>query len=124
MDWTFELTCSGGMDRLGDATAWVNRASGGWIALPEISALDIYSQIAGDAHDPFNNDGAGPLFIAMLAFPSRAALAAAIASADFGLSLGGRPPGLTWSGAAFERHFYEVRGQAAPLTAPFSYVVR
>lgn len=124
MDWTFEFTCSGSMDRIGDATAWVNRGVDCWVALPDILALDLYSQAAGGAHDPFNNDGAGPLFIAMLAFPSRAALAAAITSADFGLSLGGRPPGLTWTGSAFERHFYPVGGEVAPLTAPFSYVVR
>jgi uncharacterized protein (TIGR02118 family) len=124
MDWTFELTCSGGMDRLGDATSWINRAAGGWTALPGLSALDIYAQVADRARDPFNDDGPGPLFIAMLAFPSRAALRAAIDGADFGLSLGTRPPGLKWTGAAFERHFYSVGGQPAPLTAPFSYVVR
>ena len=68
----------------------------------------------------------GPLFIAMLAFPSRDALGAAIGSAEFALSLGGRPPDLAFTGSSFERHFYPVGGatEPAPLTAPFSYVVR
>jgi uncharacterized protein (TIGR02118 family) len=124
MDWTFEITCAGDMSRFGDASAWVNRAAGCWIALPEISALDIYAQVADRALDPFNDDGPGPLFIAMLAFPSREALAAGIASADFGLSLGGRPRDFAWTGSAFERRFYPVGGEVAPFTAPFSYVVR
>ena len=52
--------------------------------------------------------GSYALFIAMLAFASRAALAEAIGSAEFVLSLGGRPPDLAWTGSSFERHFYPV----------------
>lgn len=122
-DWVFELTCTGPADRLSDAAAWANRAAAGWSGLP-LSALDIYLPITGGAHDPFNDDGPGPLFMAMLAFPSREALAAAVARPEFALSLGGRDRDLTWTGSAFERHFYPVNGETKPLAAPFSYVVR
>jgi uncharacterized protein (TIGR02118 family) len=126
MDWTFELVCTGEANRLGDAVAWANRAATCWTGLPALATLDLYAPISDGAHDPFNNDGPGPLFIAMLGFASRDALAQAVTGAEFALSLGGRPAGLAWTGSAFERHFYPVGGAAepAPLTAPFSYVVR
>ena len=59
-------------------------------------------------------------------FPSRDALERAVASPEFALSLGGRPAELAWTGSSFERHFYPVGGASAPapLSAPFSYVVR
>ena len=111
---------------MGDAFAWANRAASAWTSLPALAALDLYAQIADGAHDPFNNDGAGPLFIAMLSFPSRDPLQRAVTSPEFSLSLGGRPAGLAWTGSSFERHFYPVGGAAAPapLAAPFCYVVR
>ena len=123
-DWVFELVCTGPAGRMGEAIAWANRAARGWVALGKLAALDLYAPMVGGAHDPFNDDGPGPLFIAMLAFPSRAALAAALADPALTLSLGGRLDGLAWTGSAFERHFYPVGGKTAPLTAPFSYVVR
>ena len=126
MDWVYELTCSGAANRMGDAIVWANRAARAWLSLPQLVALDLYQPIDGGAHDPFNDDGPGPLFIAMLAFPTRAALAEAVGSAEFVLSLGGRPPDLAWTGASFERHFYPVGDAATParLSAAFSYVVR
>jgi uncharacterized protein (TIGR02118 family) len=125
-DWVFEIVCAGAADRMTDAIAWANRAAAAWTELPELAALDLYTPIDGGAHDPFVDDGAGPLFIAMPAFAAREALAAAITSPAFILSLGGRAHDLSWTGSAFERHFYPVAGEAsaAPLTAPFSYVVR
>ena len=125
-DWVFEIVCAGAPDRMTDAVAWANRAAAAWTELPELAALDLYTPIDEGAHDPFVNDGAGPLFIAMLAFPSPEALAAALASPAFSLSLGGRARDLSWTGSAFERQFYPVAGetQSAPLAAPFSYVVR
>jgi uncharacterized protein (TIGR02118 family) len=123
-DWVFELVCTGPAGRMGDAIAFANRAARGWLALPKLAALDLYAPVVGGAYDPFNDDGPGPLFIAMLAFPSRDALAAALADPALTLSLAGRPEDLAWTGSAFERHFYPVGGKAAPLAAPFSYVVR
>jgi hypothetical protein len=126
MDWVYEIACAGDADHASDAHAWLDAAIPIWNALPGLSALDLYRPIDGGAHDPFNDDGPGPLFIVMLAFPSREALGQAIMRAEFGRSLGARPPGLDFTGSGFERHFYPVAGEtiAAPLTAPFSYVVR
>jgi len=122
-DWVFELVCTGAAGRIDEAVAWANRAARGWAALPKLATLDLYAPVTGGAHDPFNDDGPGPLFIAMLAFPSREALAAAVASPELTSSLRGRPGDLAWTGSAFERHFYPVGGKTDPLTAPFSYVV-
>jgi uncharacterized protein (TIGR02118 family) len=126
MDWVYELVCTGAASRIDDAIAWANPAARGWASLPGLSALDLYQPIAGGAHDPFNDDGPGPLFIAMLAFSARAALVGAIGDAEFARSLGGRPGDLAWTGSSFERRFYSVAGEAVPgpLAAPFSYVVR
>lgn len=125
-DWVYELACTGVASRAAEAHAWVDAAAGSWKALPGLAALDLYRPIAGGAHDPFNDDGPGPLFIAMLAFASPEALRGAIESEAFAASLGARPGGLTFTGSGFERRFYPVAGEAqpAPLTAPFSYVVR
>jgi uncharacterized protein (TIGR02118 family) len=126
MDWVFELTCSGDATRFGDAIAWANRAASCWTSLPALASLDLYAPVTDGAHDPFNNDGPGPLFIAMLAFGSRDALERAVTSPELALSLGGRPASLAWAGSSLERHFYPVGGASAPapLSAPFSYVVR
>ena len=93
-DWVFELVCTGAAGRIDEAVAWANRAARGWAALPKLATLDLYAPVTGGAHDPFNDDGPGPLFIAMLAFPSREALAAAVASPELTSSLGGRPGSL------------------------------
>jgi uncharacterized protein (TIGR02118 family) len=125
-DWVFELACTGAANRAIEARAWADTAARrAWKDLP-VAALDLYRPIAGGAHDPFNDDGPGPLFIAMLAFPAREALERAITSPAFAESLGGLPAGLSVTGSSFERRFYPVTGetQPSPLTAPFSYVVR
>jgi hypothetical protein len=122
MDWVFEIVCAGAENRADDARAWCDAALPAWKALPGLIALDIYRPIEGGAHDPFNNDGAGPLFIAMLAFGARRALETAVGGAAFGSS----PAGLQVTGSSFKRLFYPVAGETtpAPLTAPFAYVVR
>jgi len=125
-DWVFELACTGTANRAAEARAWADWAVRVWRGLPGLAALDLYRPSAGSAHDPFNDDGPGPLFIAMLAFSPREALERAIANAAFVESLDGRPAGLAFTGSCLERHFYPVAGetQPSPLTAPFSYVVR
>lgn len=121
-DWVFEIACTGEASRAEDAYAWADAAVPAWKKLPALIALDLYRPIEGGAHDPFNDDGPGPLFIAMLAFATREALGKALTKAQFA----GRPPGLAMTGTGFERRFYPLAGQgkAGPLTAPFSYVVR
>ena len=125
-DWVFELACIGTANRAAEARAWADAAMRVLGALSGLAALDLYRPTGGSAHDPFNNDGPGPLFIAMLAFSSRETLEHTIASPAFAESLAARPAGLGFTGSSFERHFYPVAGAAkpAPLTAPFSYVVR
>jgi uncharacterized protein (TIGR02118 family) len=121
-DWVFELACTGAANQAIEACAWADTAARRvWKDLP-VAALDLYRPIDGGAHDPFNDDGPGPLFIAMLAFPAREALERVVLSQGFG----GLPAGLSITGSSFERHFYPVAGetQPSPLTARFSYVVR
>jgi uncharacterized protein (TIGR02118 family) len=126
MDWAYELVCTGAANSADDVPAWSDAAGRAWSALPGLSALDFYRPIPEGANDPFNNDGPGPRFIAMLAFASREALSEAIQSPEFALSLGARPVGLSLTGSGFQRRFYPVANETAPgpLTAPFSYVVR
>ena len=96
-------------------------------ALPGLATLDLYAPVAGGAHDPFNNDGPGPLFIAMLAFPSREALGAAVASPAFALEPR-RPPGRARLHRLRASSGISIRSAArrSPRRsrAPFSYVVR
>jgi hypothetical protein len=121
-DWVFEIVCTGPADRAPDARTWLDAAAPEWKALPELTSLDLYWPTESGAHDPFNDDGPGPLFIAMLAFPARGALSSAISRETFG----SRPQALGFTGTGFERHFYPVGSdtKASPLTAPFCYVVR
>ena len=95
-------------------------------ALPALASLDLYLPAEGSARDPYNRDGAGPLMLLMLAFVARDELAAALDGGRLAAALGALPSGIAATGAAFERRFYPVGGDAAPapLTAPFSYVVR
>jgi uncharacterized protein (TIGR02118 family) len=125
-DWVFELACTGMAHRAPDADAWANRAARLWAGLSGLAALDLYRPSTATAHDPFNDDGPGPLFIAILAFSTREALERVVGSPAFDTSLAERPAGLDFTGSAFERYFSPVTGEAepAPLTAPFSYVVR
>jgi uncharacterized protein (TIGR02118 family) len=122
MDWVCEIACTGEPNRAEDARAWVDAVVPTWNALAGLTALDLYRPVEGRARDPFNDDGSGPLFIAMLAFPTREALRQAMAKPAFSAL----PPGLVFTGTCFERRFYPVSGEAkaSPLTAPFSYVVR
>ena len=124
-DWVFELVCTGPAGRMGEAIAFANRAARGWVALPKLAALDLYAPVVGGAHDPFNDDGPGPLFIAMLAFPSRDALAAALGQSRADLEPR-RPARQASPGPAPPSSGISIRSAARPRrsTAPFSYVVR
>ena len=67
-DWFFEVTCTGARDRGPEARAEARAGARGWAGLRGLTTIDIYTPAADGAHDPFNDDGAGPLFIAMVAF--------------------------------------------------------
>ena len=94
--------------------------------MPGLTAVDLYRPLRGGTHDPFNNDGPGPLLMAMLQFPARDKLESGIADARFQQSFGNASAGVTITGTAFERRFYPVASEPdpGPLRAPFSYVVR
>ena len=122
----YEITCIGGPDQEGAVQAWADRdAAPAWTVLPGLTAVDLYQPVRGGTHDPFNSDGAGPLLIAMLQFPTQQQLEAALADPRFKQSVATRP-GVTATGTSFERRFYAVTGapNPGPLRAPFSYVVR
>jgi len=126
-DYVYEITCSGGQDHEDAAQAWADQdASPLWTALPGLTAVDLYLPVRGGTHDPFNNDGPGPLLMAMLQFPTLAKLEAGLADPRVHDSLAGRPANVAVTGTSFERRFYPVTGtpNPGPLRAPFSYVVR
>ena len=94
------------------------------LRLPGLASLDQYLPIGGASRDPYNHDGAGPLMLLMLVFPTPSALddaRSAIAAAFEPL-----PATIAATGAGFERLLYPATegGAPAPLKAPFSYVVR
>jgi len=126
-DFVYEIACTGDQDRESAMQAWADRhAAPAWAALPGLTAVDLYRPLRGGTHDPFNNDGPGPLLMAMLQFPTRDKLEAGLADVRFKQSLGGAPAGVAITGTGFERRFYPVAGESnpGPLRAPFSYVVR
>jgi hypothetical protein len=126
-DFVYEICCTGGAEQEGGVQAWTDRdAARAWTTLPGLTAVDLYQPLRGGTHDPFNNDGAGPLLLAMLQFPTREKLEAGLADPRFKQSLGGAPADVSITGTAFERRFYPVTGEPnpGPLRAPFSYVVR
>jgi hypothetical protein len=97
-----------------------------WASLPGLAAIDVYSPIAETVADPYVNDGAAPAGLAMLAFASAEALDDAVRAAAFSAAIAALPDGTAISCTAMERIDYAVGGatEAAPLVAPFSYVVR
>jgi uncharacterized protein (TIGR02118 family) len=127
-DFVYEITCSGGVEQEGAVQAWADRdAAPVWATLPGLTAVDLYQPMRGGTHDPFNNDGAGPLLMAMLQFPSQRQLEAGLADPRFKNTLADRPADVVTTGTSFERRFYPVGGAANAeprLRAPFSYVVR
>jgi hypothetical protein len=124
-DFVYEIACTGDQGLEAAVQTWADRhAAPAWAALPGLSAADLYQPLRGGTHDPFNNDGPGPLLMAMLQFSTRENLRAGLSDPRFEQSLAGMPVAAT--GTAFERRFFPVAGapDPGPLLAPFSYVVR
>ena len=126
MDWVCEVACRGAPDRGEAAINWFIAGARGWAAVPGLTTIDLYSPVQDGAHDPFNNDGAGPLFVAIAAFPTRDALHSAMETSPLAQSLATAPSGVAFTCSGFERRFYPVGDETAPkpLTARFSYLVR
>jgi uncharacterized protein (TIGR02118 family) len=124
-DFVYEICCTGERAAHGAVRAWFeDTAAPAWLMLPGLTGLDSYTVTEDRTHDPFVDDGPGPLLIAMLQFPTAEALSRGIAGLTG--TLGGCPPDIVVSGTMLERRFYPVAGERAPgpLRAPFSYVVR
>jgi hypothetical protein len=124
-DFVYEISCTGTGDHEAAVQAWADRhAAPAWTALPGLTAVDLYRPLRGGTHDPFNNDGPGPLLMAMLQFSTKENLQAGLADRRFEQSVAGIPVAAT--GTSFERRFFPVADapNPGPLCAPFSYVVR
>jgi uncharacterized protein (TIGR02118 family) len=124
-DFVYEVSCSGERGRVDAVRTWSDAvAFPAWAALPGLSAIDAYVIAKSETHDPFVDDGAGPLLLVMLHFNTAEQMSHAIGA--LARSLDGLPQGVAITGTPFERRLYPIGGEAAPgpLTAPFSYVVR
>ena len=124
-DFVYEIACSGDRAHEQAVHDWAERhAAPAWTVLPGLSAVDLYRPVRGGTHDPFNDDGPGPLLMAMLQFSTREKLQAGLSDPGFKQSLAGMPVAAT--GTSLERRFFPVADAPipGPLSAPFSYVVR
>jgi hypothetical protein len=125
MGWVYEIAFTG--DRALAEPLWLrlnDTLVREWSRLPGLTALDIYRAIDDAARDPFNDDKDGPLLLAVPEFATAAQLAAARPAIEQALTA--LPAGVDVTVSALERKFYPVGEEAspAPLSAPFSYVVR
>ncbi len=124
-DFVYEISCTGRGDQEAAVQEWADRhAAPAWAALPGLTAVDLYRPLRGGTHDPFNNDGPGPLLMAMLQFATKEKLQAGLSDPRFKQSLAGMPVAAT--GTGFERRLFPLADapNPGPLRAPFSYVVR
>jgi hypothetical protein len=96
-----------------------------WVALPGLVSFDLYTPAAQQAADPYVHDGPAPAWLAMLAFPSLAALERATQDKRFDAALADLGQRVL-SCTAMRRSDHPVAGAdaPAPLHAAFSYVVR
>src|SRR5437016_11836463 len=101
-DFVYEVSCSGERGLEAAVQTWSDAvAIPAWTALPGLSAIDAYVMATSGTHDPFVDDGAGPLMLAMLHFNTAEQLSRAIVA--FARSLEGRPQGVAITGTPFER---------------------
>jgi hypothetical protein len=121
----FELACFGPADAARAARDWHDAATVHWRRLAGLASHDLYLG-AAQAKDPLVDDGPAPLLIAMLTFDDEHALDEVMAGSAFAAALSRLPAGVRAMGEAMACRHYPVAdaGAPAPLTAPFSYVVR
>lgn len=127
IDLVYEICCTADRGKHEAVQTWFEtHVAPAWTRLPGLSALDVYEMAESGAHDPFVNDGPGPLLQAMLQFPGTDALLRAIADRRFAEGLARRVPDVALTGTILERRFYPVAGADVPgrLAGSFSYVVR
>jgi len=124
-DYAYEVALRGDEAQAGPLATWFAAGpSQALTRLPGLISLDQYLPIGGASRDPYNHDGVGPLMLLMLVFPTQTALNAARPAIEAAFT--SLPAAIAATGAGFERLLYPVTegGAPAPLTAPFSYVVR
>lgn len=126
MSWTYEVVLRGGPELNTAAQDWFAGAAAVWGRLPGLVSFDRYSSSHQTSDDPFNHAVQGPLMLLMLDFATADDLRAAVGTGTFGAEAAKLPDGIDVTGAAMERRFYPAGAETkpAPLTAPFSYVVR
>lgn len=124
-DFVYEVAVTGDRSRRDAVLAWFDTvAAPAWTALPSVAAVDAYLTVTGGTHDPYVDDGIGPLLLAMLQFATADAMSRALAEPAFAQSFEWWPPDIAITGTPFERRLYPIAGEAPSLVAPFSYVVR
>ena len=106
-----------------DRTAVGARLAGAFARLPGLKWLDLYAPAASATHDPYVQDGPAPTHLAMLAFSSAEAFEEAAHAAAFPAGLSGLNAS-TCTAMRLVRSPVAGESSPAPLTAPFSYVVR
>jgi hypothetical protein len=123
------VTIGGAVENDGRFASWFKTGPAGALkTLPGLRVFDLYLPVA--SHDPYLDDGAGPLAMAQLYFDDVEALESALASPNFpesALRGEGSPVTDTCAVHAVMRtQFYPVAGarEPAPLAAGTSYVVR
>ena len=80
-DFVYEVSCSGERGLQDAVRTWSDAvAIPAWTALPGLSAIDAYVMATSGTHDPFVDDGAGPLLLAMLHFNTAEQMSHAIAA--------------------------------------------
>ena len=123
MSWVCEVAMRGEANAGEPVWTWFKtNLARTWSELPDLSALDVYRPAQQAAHDPYNDDKHGPLLLAMPEFRSVEGLTAARPRIE--ADLAHLPSGITATVSGFERRLYPIAGKAAPMHAPFSYVVR
>jgi uncharacterized protein (TIGR02118 family) len=97
-----------------------------WCKLPQLNEFHVYFPAQEGATDPYVDDGAGPLALALLGFADERSLRAAVNDAAFSRGLQGMPPDGSVTAEAMLRKFYSGDGEIGEqvLDASFSYVVR
>src|SRR5258708_19369380 len=118
-DFVYEVSCSGERGLEGAVRTWSDAvAVPAWTALPGLSAIDAYVMATSSTHDPFVEDGAGPLLLAMLHFSTAEQMSHAIAAPAFAQSLEGLPQGVAITGTPFDPRLYPIPGQPPPPLPP------
>jgi len=123
------VTIRGNAEFDGRFATWFEAGPAGALkTLPGLRAFDLYLPAA--SHDPYLDDGAGPLTMAQLYFDDVPTLEAALVSPNFPESAlkgeGGPVDEVCAVHSAMRTQFFPVAGERSPdpLTAGTSYVVR